>query len=254
MKNIKQTLKERLQAGKNVLGTWCLLPSEAVVNVIAKAGLDFVLIDLEHGAISPECALRMVMAAQADGSEAVIRVSCNDESEVAKALDIGSNGVIVPHIETPRECRDALSFIKYPPSGVRGFSPYVRSGGYAQTKGYVSKENQRILSGIIIEGLEGIVNIDSIIADTRLDLVYIGAYDISVALGVPGEISNPKVVKIIKECVKKIRAHKKAAGALFHSEQELRLFKSIGIQFLCYRVDSDILYSAFNTIVNNFGR
>jgi 4-hydroxy-2-oxoheptanedioate aldolase len=254
MKSIDQTLKERLKAGKNILGTWCLLPSEAVVNVIAKAGLDFVLIDQEHGAISPECALRMVMAAEADGAQAVIRVSANNESEIAKALDIAASGVIVPHIETEEDCKNALAFIKYPPLGVRGFSPYVRAGGYAPAKGYTLKENNRSLSGIIIEGLQSISDIDCIIDDPRLDLVYIGVYDLSVALGVPGQVSSPKVIKILKECVKKIRAKKKAAGALFHSEQELKLFKSIGVQFLCYRVDADVLYGAFKTVLDNFRR
>ncbi len=247
-------LKERLKSGKDVLGTWCLLPSEAVVNVIAKAGFDFTLIDMEHGAISPECSLRMVMAAEADGAEAVIRVSSNNESEIAKALDIGASGVVVPHIETVQDCKEAISFIKYPPLGVRGFSPYVRAGGYTSNKGYALRENKRTLSGIIIEGLEGIRNIDSIIDDPRLDLVYIGAYDISAALGVPGEVDNPKVMKALKECVKKIRARKKAAGALFHSDSELKFFKSIGVQFLCYRVDSDVLFSAFNAMANNFRR
>ncbi len=254
MKNVKVSLKERLRSGKNILGTWCLLPSESVVNVIAKAGLDFVLIDMEHGAISPECALRMVMAAEADGAEAVIRVSSNNESEIAKALDIGASGVIVPHVETVQDSKRALSFIKYSPQGTRGFSPYVRAGGYTSNKGYTARENKRTLSGIIIEGPEGVADIDCIIDDPRLDLVYVGVYDISVALGIPGEINNPKVMKVLKECVKKIRAKKKAAGALFHSDEELRLFKSMGVQFLCYRVDSDVLFNAFDTVVNNFKR
>lgn len=254
MKNLKINLKDRLKSGKIVLGTWCLLPSEAVVNVIAKAGLDFALIDMEHGAISPECALRMVMAAEADGAEAVIRVSSNDESGIGKALDTGASGVIVPHIERAIESKKALSFIKYPPQGVRGFSPYVRAGAYSSRKGYTLAENKRTLSGIIVEGHEGIRGIDSIIDDPRLDLVYLGAYDISASLGMPGEVSNPKVMDILKGCVKKIRVKKKAVGALFHSEQELKLFKSIGVQFLCYRVDSDILFNAFKDAVSNFRR
>jgi 4-hydroxy-2-oxoheptanedioate aldolase len=254
MKNTGLTLKERLRRGENILGTWCLLPSEGVVNVIAKAGLDFVLIDQEHGAISPECALRMVMAAQSEGAEAVIRVSCSDESEIAKALDTGASGVIVPHIESAEDCKDALAYIKYPPLGVRGFSPYVRAHGYACRKDATLEANKRTLSGIIIEGRQSIQDIDSIIDDPRLDLVYIGAYDLSVSLGIPGQVSSPKVMKLLKECVKKIRSGKKAAGALFHSEDELKLFKSIGIQFLCYRVDSDCLYGAFNSISKNFRR
>jgi 2-keto-3-deoxy-L-rhamnonate aldolase RhmA len=254
MENMKRSLKERLKSGKNVLGTWCVLPSEAVVNVIAKAGLDFVLIDKEHGSIDRERASRMVMAAEADGASAIIRVSSNDEAQICGALDSGASGVIVPHVETVADSKRALSFIKYPPLGTRGFTPYARSGGYAASKGYAQKENNRTLAGIVIEGIEGIRDIDSIISDPRLDLVYVGAYDISAALGIPGEVNSTKVMKVLKECVKKIRAKNKSAGALFHSEAELKLFKSIGIQFLCYRVDSNVIFDAFNAVAKNFRR
>jgi len=252
MKSKNKTLKERLRSGESVLGTWCLLPSEAVVNVIAKAGVDFVIIDMEHGAITCKNALDMTMAVGAEGVEAIVRVSSNNESEILKVLDLGADGVIVPHIETVEERNKALSFIKYPPLGIRGFSPYVRAGGYTPCKNYTNIQNKRTLSGIIIEGLNSISELDSIIDDPRLDLVYIGAYDISVALGIPGQVDNLKVMKILEASVKKIRSKKKAAGALFHSTQELRRFKSMGIQFLCYRVDSDILFRAFYDAVQKF--
>lgn len=254
MKNVRKTLKERLAAGENVLGTWCILPSEGVVNVIAKAGVDFVLIDMEHGAIDYSSVLRMALAAEAEKVETIVRVSSNNESEILKVLDIGVSGVIVPHIGSVEERDRALSFIKFPPLGVRGFTPYVRAGGYSPSKNYTSIQNKRALSGIIIEGFDSIREIDTIIDDPRLDLVYIGVYDISVALGIPGQVSDPKVIKIVKECVKKIRAQKKIAGALFHSEKELNLFKSIGIKFLCYGTDTQVLFSTFNTAVKNFRR
>jgi 4-hydroxy-2-oxoheptanedioate aldolase len=215
MNTLRPSIKKRLQQGEFIIGTWCLLPSESVINVIAKTGMDFVLIDLEHGPIDFTCASRMVMAAEAEGCEAIIRVSANNESEILKALDVGASGVIVPHIETINDREKAISFIKYPPQGVRGFSPYARAGGYTSRKNHTTLENERTLSGIITEGLNSIKNIDKIIDAKELDVVYIGTYDLSVAIGIPGEVKNPKIIEVLKECAVKIRAKGKAVGDYF---------------------------------------
>ena len=246
MKNNKQPIKERIKNGEFLIGTWCILPSEHVVNVLAKAGLDFVLIDMEHGSADFQCASRMVMAAEVEGCEAIIRVSSNSEAEILKALDIGASGVIVPHIETVMDREKAISYIKYPPKGIRGFSPYARAGGYSNKKDYTSIENDRVMSGIIVEGLDGIENIDKIIDDPELDIVYLGAYDLSVALGIPGDVRNEKIVKIIEDCAKKIIAKGKVAAGLFNTEEDLIFFKKAGVNLACYGVDTSVLYKAFN--------
>lgn len=254
MNKLKKNLKERLADGESILGTWCLLPSEAAANVIARSGVDFILVDMEHGPIDYSCAFRMTIAANAEGAGVIARVSSNNESEILKVLDIGVDGVIIPHIESAEERRKAVSFIKYPPHGIRGFSPYVRAGGYTPGNDYTNIQNKRTLTGIIIEGTDGIAGIDSIIDDPLVDLIYLGAYDISVALGIPGDVHNPKVIKVLTSCAKKIHSRKKVSGALFHSSQELEFFKSIGVQFLCYRVDADVLFSGFRSMVNEFRR
>lgn len=245
----RESLKERLKKGECVLGTWCILPSPEVINVLAKAGLDFVLIDMEHGAADYKTALMMVMAAQSDGCEAIIRVGQNNETDVLKALDIGASGVIVPHIENSSDRKRAMSYIKYPPAGIRGFSPYARAGSYTSRPGHTINENKRTLSGIIVEGEMGIKNLDEIIDDKDLDIVYIGVYDLSAVLNIPGQVDHPKIYELLKECVSKIKKKGKTAGGLFHSKEELKLFKKIGIQFLCYKVDTSVLFDSYKSIV-----
>lgn len=245
----KKTLKQRLKNGEFVLGTWCILPSPSVINVLARTGLDFVLLDMEHGPLDFNIALTMVMAAESEGCEALLRVSQNNEVEILKALDIGASGVIVPHIENTHDRQEAISYIKYPPVGVRGFSPYTRAGSYTSKPSHTKIENEKTISGIIVEGDKGIKDLDYIIDDKNLDLVYIGVYDLSLALGIPGQVNNPKIIVLLKECVCKIRKKGKAAGALFHSLEELKFFKKIGIQFLCYKVDTSVLFDAFSSVV-----
>ncbi len=238
-------LKKKLKDGKFVYGTWCLIPSPEVINILAKAGLDFVLIDMEHGPIDYTVAQHMIMAAESDGCEALIRVAKNDEADILRALDTGASGVIVPHIESVEDRKRAISFMKYAPVGIRGFSPYTRAGGYTSNPNYTIKENERILTGIIVEGKSGIKNIRDIINDPELDIVYVGTYDISVNLGIPGDVNNKKVLDVLERCAKTVRKTGKVAGCLFHSNNELKYFREIGIQLLAYKVDSSVLYDGF---------
>ncbi|KKQ40672.1 MAG: 2-dehydro-3-deoxyglucarate aldolase [Candidatus Magasanikbacteria bacterium GW2011_GWA2_37_8] len=244
------SLKDKLKNGEFTIGTWCIIPSEHVVNILAKAGLDFVLIDMEHGTANLECVYKMVLAANAEGVDALVRVSSNDESEILKVLDVGAAGVIIPHIETVNDCKQALSFTKFPPMGQRGYSPYVRAGGYAVQPDFISSENDKILTGIIIESLEGIKNLDLILEEKELDIVYIGVYDISVGLGIAGDVKNEKIINILTDCTQKIVASGKIAAGLFNTEEDMKFFKQIGINFACYGVDTSVLYKNFNEMVS----
>jgi len=243
-------LKEKLKKGKFVVGTWCILPSPQLVNVLAKSGLDFIIIDMEHAPTGFETAQSMIEAAESEGCEAIIRVPNNDEVNVLRALDIGPSGVIVPHIESVADREKAMSYIKYPPIGIRGFSPYTKTGFYHSRPEHTKLENDKTLSGIIVEGMSGIRDYEKIIDDPALDLIYLGAYDLSVALSIPGQVGNPKIKELQKNCTKKAREKNKAAGGIFHSETDLSYFKEIGVQLLCYKVDTNIVYDAINSMLN----
>ncbi len=248
-------LKESLKKGKFVLGTWCDLPSSAVVNVLAKAKLDFVIIDLEHGPMDYKMAQDMVMAAECEGAEALVRVPRLDESDILRALDIGATGVIVPHIESVEDRKKAVTYSKFLPQGKRGFNPYVRCGGYSQaTREYFNDQNNRVILGLILEGVAALNDLESIIDSPEVDLVYIGAYDLSVALGFPGEVNHPEVLKELEKAVKKIIKAKKSAGCMIHNSSDLKKFKEMGVQFMAYKVDSAIIYDAVSQIKGEFDK
>jgi 4-hydroxy-2-oxoheptanedioate aldolase len=240
-------IKQKMKDGKFVLGTWCVLPSASVINVIAKAGLDFVIIDMEHGPMDYKTAQEMIMAAESEGCEAIIRVPRNDESDTLRALDIGASGIIVPHIENVGDRRNAVSYSKFSPVGNRGFNPYIRAGQYhGVSHTYFEEQNKRILLCIILEGINALKNLEHIISDPEIDAVYIGTYDLSVALGVPGDVSNKKVIKALEASVIRIRDKGKSAGCMVHNVDDLKRFKEIGIQFITYKVDTAIIYESFS--------
>jgi len=117
----KIMLKERLRAGEIVFGSWCVIPSGSVMNIIASAGFDFVIIDLEHGPVSFETAEEMCRAAQSEQVSPIIRLGQINEEHILKSLDIGVEGLLVAHVETPEDARKVVSFSKYYPIGKRGF-------------------------------------------------------------------------------------------------------------------------------------
>lgn len=237
-----QSIKGKLKRGEKVIGTWCEIPSPEVTNILAKAGLDFVIIDMEHGSMDFNLAARMVMAAEADNCSPLIRVSRNNDSDILRALETAAEGIIVPHIESLEDRIKAINYAKYPPIGERSLNPYTRAGGYRSYKNFTKEQNENTLVGLIIEGKEGIKNIEKLIDDKNVDLVYIGTYDISAMLGIPGNTKHPLVFETLKKLIKIVRKKHKAVGCLFHDAEELKVFQKIGIQFLTYKVDTSIMF------------
>lgn len=240
--NNKLSLKNILHSGKKVIGTWCEIPSPEVINVLAKAGMDFVIIDMEHGVMDFNLAAKMVLAAEVENCTPLIRVPVNNESEILRALETGAAGIIIPHIESKEDGLKAINYTKYAPIGNRSLNPYTRAGSYHSYRGFTREQNEKTLIGLIIEGKDGIRNFEKIIDNDNIDIIYIGTYDISSMLGIPGDTKNPLVLNTLKKLVKVIIKKNKVAGCLFHDKEELKIFQEIGIQFLCYKVDTAILF------------
>lgn len=242
-------LKRKLTKGESVIGTWCEIPSPEFINVLAKAGLDFVIIDMEHGAMDFMTVGRMVMAADADNCAAIIRVSTNDDSAILRALEIAPQGIIVPHIESVNDRVKAVEYAKFAPLGKRSLNPFTRAGGYHSHPNFTNEQNKNILLSLLVEGENGIEKLHEII-DENIDIIYIGTYDISLVLGVPGDVTNKKVLITLEKMVKTIRQKGKVVGCMFHDEKELAYFKKIGIQFLCYKVDTAVVFDEFQKMKN----
>lgn len=244
----RNNLIQKLKKGKVVVGTWCEIPSAEVVNVISKSGLDFVIVDMEHGAMDFTEAFNMVMAADAEGCCPFIRVSSNSEGEILRALEIAPAGIIVPHVESVSDRENIVKYAKFPPIGMRSFNPYTRAGSYHFSSGLTQQINRDTLISIIIESREALKNASEIISDKNIDILYVGAYDLSVSLGVPGETRSGPVLTALKSLVKISRDNNKATGSMFHSVDEYKLLKNLGVQFLCYKVDTGVIFDEYEKI------
>jgi 4-hydroxy-2-oxoheptanedioate aldolase len=232
-------VKRKLRAGQNVLGTWSMLSSPNVVNVIGTTGLDFVIIDMEHGPMSFETVENMVRAAEATGCSAIVRVAELSESTLLRALETGSRGVMVPHVETPEDARRVVDACRYHPEGRRGLSPYTRNHDYSHERlaETLAEANRETLAGILVEGQDGLRQLDAIAAVPGLDLIYLGVYDISQSAGVPGELMHPLVVEALERCASQITQRGVAAGSFARDLDYARLLIRSGYNFIAYSVD-----------------
>ncbi len=247
-------LKQRLTQGEFVLGTWSVLPSPAVANVVGAAGFDFLIIDMEHGPISFEIAENVVRAAEGENCTPLIRVPANEEWLILRGLEIGSHGVVVPQITSAEEAQSAISAIKYSPEGHRGFSPYTRSGGYTSlnASGLAAQENINTLSVLLVEGKKGISNLDAILEVPNLDVIYLGTYDLSQSVGYPGQPDHPIVLGFVEECVQRIQKRGIAVGCLAESQMDVTRWRQLGIQFIAYQADCSLLYHACLEVAQRF--
>ena len=195
-------LKEKLKTPNKVLSAeLCLIPSALVTQAISAAGADAVIIDQEHGAIDITCLHSMVAATAGTTCAPLVRVPAIDSSYVKRALDMGAEGIVFPLIKSPSEARTCVSMTRYPPDGVRGWGPFIaQSRWQLPLMNYLPSIDKRIVCIILIETNEAVENIEEICRIDGIDCIFLAKFDLSTALGVPGNFDHPK----FKESVRRI--------------------------------------------------
>jgi 4-hydroxy-2-oxoheptanedioate aldolase len=247
-------LKEKLAQGQAVIGTWSIIPSVVVTDIIASTKIDFIIIDSEHGPINFETAQNMVITCESRKVSPVMRVGGIIEADILKALDIGVHCVQIPNITTKRDIEKLIELVKYPPLGSRGFSPFTRAGNYSSenSKELVKAANENVLLAVHIEGKEAVDNIDEILKINELDIIFIGLFDISKSLGIPGEVNNLEILEILEKMANQINTAGKYPGTIVNSFDQLKKFLNYGIKYITYSVDCEILSSGYKQINANF--
>jgi 4-hydroxy-2-oxoheptanedioate aldolase len=235
----ENTLKQKLQQGETVLGLFMNCSYPAFIEIAGLAGYDFAIIDLEHGPLEVETAEDLCRGAQAVGLSPIVRVGENNPSRIQRALDIGSAGVQIPQIETQAQAEAAVRAAKYSPHGLRGLSFYTRAGDYMVhgSAGVTDALNEQQIVIIHVEGIRGIENLDEIIAVPHLDVIFLGPYDLSQSLGIPGQVQDPRVQQSMEVATAHIRAAGKAVGTFAANPETARRWINVGIQYVAVGVD-----------------
>ena len=179
----KTPLKDRWKAGETTIGGWCFLGGATVAEAVGAVGFDYVGIDMQHGTIPYGEMVNMVRAIDLGPSAPVVRAPWNDPSILGRILDAGAMGVIVPMINSAGDARRAVDACRYAPDGSRSFGP-VRVG-LREGPDYLKRANEEIAVLPMIETVEALEALDDILAVDGLDGVYVGIFDLSLAMGLP---------------------------------------------------------------------
>lgn len=187
-------LKLKLQAGAPAYGLIASIPAPASIELIAEAGFDFVIIDLEHVLINPETVENMIRTAESYGLTPLVRVADLNPKTLLRLLDGGAQGIVLPMIESAQQLQAAIHACKYHPLGQRSLNA-GRPGAFGKHSlaDYVVKANEQIMIVAMLESAEGVRCAGEIAAVPGLDLILEGAADLSQSLGQPWQIEQPRV-------------------------------------------------------------
>ena len=184
----------------------------SIAEIFALAGFDWVVVDTEHSAIDLSETLRLLIAIEQRNAIALVRLAGIDPVQAKAVLDSGASGVIVPMVNTKAEAELAVAMTKYPPLGFRG-AGLARAHDYGDRfDEYVRTANENSLLIVQIEHKNAVANIDEILSVPGIDGTFIGPYDLSMSLGIPGQLSHPDVAAAKKKVVEATRARGLVAG------------------------------------------
>ena len=236
-----------------VIGIFMKASDPAFVEVAGRSGMDYVILDGEHGPVGIENMQNLIRAAYVSGVLPIVRVPGTMEHMISQPLDIGAAGVQIPQVRNASDIRDAVAAAKFHPLGQRGVCRFVRAAGYSYVprERYFAEANQTLVIAQL-EGAEAIRNIDEILDAGGFDILFIGPYDLSQSLGVTGDVQNPAVVREMRKIVEKARAKDVTVGTFVDNAESLAMWKAEGVRYLSYSVDVGLFYDKCLEVVNTF--
>lgn len=238
-------LRRAMAAGRELLGTFCVIPSAEVVELIALSGLDFVIIDMEHGPFGLESVRDALVAARARGLWAVVRVPGPDGGAIGSVLDAGADGVLVPQVTSADTARTVVAAARFAPEGERGAHPWVRASGYGTLPDWFATANRAVAVLVMIEGAEGVAAVPEIVEVPGLDAIFLGPVDLSHSMGVPGRLDHPRVRGAMEDVAAKAAARELATAVFAAGPEDARGWWGLGVRVVACGVDSQIIHAGF---------
>jgi 2-keto-3-deoxy-L-rhamnonate aldolase RhmA len=221
-------------------------------HILKSAGCDFVLFDLEHSGFGFETVKSAIRYFEAADLPVIIRAPSKDYHHIARAMDMGAEGLMLPMVGSAAEARHILNSMKYTPEGGRGVALQVSHDRYRP--GAVAEKfaaaNRRSTLFCQIETAEGVKNADAIAALPAVDCLWVGHFDLSVSLGVPGEFGSKKFTDAIARVAAAAAKHGKSLGRVVPTVQQGIEYHALGFDFICYSGDIWVLHDALADALN----
>lgn len=230
-------LKQLIAQGKVPVGTSIFeFASPGMGRIAAQAGVDFVMIDMEHSGWSFETVKSLIATTRSVPLAVTVRVPAINYEYFAKAMDIGAQGVVAPMVETRDQADLLASSIRYAPEGRRGVAVGLAlddfSGGDVQAK--LREANRNAMAGALIETVKGVENVDTIAAVKGVDILWIGHYDLTNSMGIPGQFGHRDYLAAVDKIIKAARKYDKPCGISFSDPADAPVLLKRGFRALMY--------------------
>lgn len=237
------SLKERLARSDLTIGSWITLGHPAIAEIMASAGFDWLVLDMEHSVIELSEAQAIIQVLDKQQCPAIVRLTSNHPDQIKRVMDAGATGVMIPMIKSAEDARAAVSSVYYPPQGRRGVG-LARAQGYgAHFQEYRQWLIANAIIVVMIEHIEAVEQIDAILAVPGIDAYIIGPYDLSGSMGKPGELDHPQVQDAIQHILNAGKRLQKPGGIHIIEPDPVAIQQRIrsGFSFLGYSLDIRIL-------------
>ncbi len=246
-------VKQRMQAGECVFGPFMMLASPAVVEVVASAGYDFCLFDMEHGVFDIETIENCLRACDIHGVTGIVRPPDGSPQTVSKILDAGAQGLLVPHCMSGDQAARAAQAMVFGPPGMRGINAVSRAASYGNCDflEFFRQSDEQVLKMVQIEDREGVDELDDIVATPGLDVVFVGPYDLSRSLGHLADVEHPVVKGAVEKIVTATAAQPgKLPGIYVGTPEQARYWADRGARFFAYGGDVGFLLAGAQETMN----
>ncbi len=238
-------LKESLLAGKPSFGLIATIPSLQSVQVLASAGVDWLIIDMEHSPIDLPSAHAMIVATAGTSTVPLVRIPWSHPWQAKPVLDLGALGIVFPMITLREQAEAAVRSLRYPPAGDRLWGPFYAPMRWGQeTSKYIEAANENVLAIITIEHPDAVRNIDGIMSVPGIDVAFVGPGDLAMSLGIPGQLDHPTFKAAVAEAEAGILRSKVPLGGVARTPEQARVMLDRGYRAIVFGFDWTLLHEA----------
>lgn len=238
-------VREMLAAGKPTFGLLNTIPGPQSVQILASAGLDWLIIDMEHAPIDLATAHAMILATAGTSTIPFVRIPWTHPWQAKTVMDLGALGIVFPMITTAEQAHTAVRSLRYPPDGERLWGPFYAPMRWNQSMAtYTRIANDNMLAIFVIEHPDAIRNIDAIMATPGLDLAVIGPGDLAMALEIPGQFDHPKFKAAVAEAEAGILKSKVPLGGVARTADQAKQMIDRGYRAIVFGFDWLLLQEA----------
>jgi 2-dehydro-3-deoxyglucarate aldolase/4-hydroxy-2-oxoheptanedioate aldolase len=244
-------IKSDLRNGEILIGTFVMeFAAPSIAAILASAGADFIIVDLEHTTLTMETVGQIVRAARGSDLPCIVRTPEIERHFISRALDAGASGVMVPRVESQADVEKIVRWAKYPPEGDRGVAfgiGHTDYGDFRKLDGvrYTQQANAEIIIIGQIETRQAVDNIDRILGAGGLDAIFIGPYDLSTSMGVSGQLDHPLIVESIEKVIARAKAHHVILGGYVNDFESGKRWLDAGVQLIACGNDAFLITCKF---------